>query len=150
MTDAFITVPAAMTVEEVLDLMVKKKADFVAVADGQGALEGYFSHRVLLRNLLLVPVSMTDGLQLDIKINAAPGVAKRLKKIGTVPVGDLMERKPRIVGPDTPTWEGIGQILTHGEPVLVVDPATRKLLGIITESSAVAELQRLKNSEGAP
>lgn len=126
--------------------MAKHRAAYVAVVDSDQHLHGLFSYFILLKNLLPVSVAMSDGIQLDVKIQAAPGIAKRLRKVGPLSVSELIDRKPRVVHPETPTWEGISYIITHGDPLCVIDPDSQKFIGLITYESAVRELERLRDS----
>lgn len=146
MTKNLVTVTQDQTIEDVLAVMSKKKLDAVPVIDSDKKLVGLFSINILLKNLLPVSVSI-DGTQNEVSLKAAPGVAKRLKKVGPLQVSELMERKLNLVYPDTPTWEGINYLVQYGPPILVIERETKKLLGVITPSSALDELQRLKDSE---
>ena len=100
-----------------------------------------------MKNLLPVSVSMSEGFQLDISIKAAPGIAKRLRKVAQLNVGDVMEKKVGAVQPDTPTWEGVNILVQHGAPLMVVEGETGRFAGVITFQSALDELERLKDSE---
>lgn len=144
-TEKMVTAKPNETVKTVLKRMRTKKADIIPVVEKEdGTLLGYFSSAQLLKNLLPVPVSMADGIQLDIKIPAAPGIAKRLNKVQNLPVSDFMKSKTHAVYPDTPIWEGVRLLMEHQEPVFVLEQDSQKLLGFMTESSAIAELERLQ------
>lgn len=147
MTPKHITVSPDQDVETALALMKKENIDAAPVVDKNGILMGVFSIRILMKNLLPVSVVMNDGLQLDVAVRAAPGIAKRLKKAAFLKVGDIMERKVMAVNPETPTWEGINHLVQNGGPLLVVESETGKLTGVITYQSALDELQRLKDSD---
>ncbi len=147
MTKNMITASPDQTVEDVLALMKKKDVDAVPVVDEDQKLVGVFSIHVLLKNLLPVSVAMADGMQMDIAVQAAPGIAKRLRKVGPLKISELMERKFNTVHPETPLWEGVNLLVQHGSPLLVVESETEKLLGMMTQHSALDELQRLKGSE---
>jgi CBS domain-containing protein len=143
-TEKIVTATPNETVKTVLKRMRTKKTDIIPVVEDNGDLAGYFSSAQLLKNLLPIPVSMADGIQLDIKIPAAPGIAKRLHKVQNLPVSDFMKRRTHSVYPDTPIWEGVRLLMEHQEPVFVLEAGTQKLLGLMTESSAIAELERLQ------
>ncbi len=146
-TKNLITASPDQTVEDVLALMKKEDVDAVPVVDEEQKLVGVFSTHVLLKNLLPVSVAMAGGLQVDVAVNAAPGIAKRLKKVGPVKISELMERKLNLVHPETPIWEGVNLLIQHGSPILVVDKETEKLFGMMTLHSVLDELQRIKDSE---
>lgn len=145
MIKKLITITADKSVEEALGVLNTNKIDAVPVVGQGGKLEGVFSTRVLLKNLLPVSVTTGDNIHMDIKVGAAPGVAKRLKKVAPLRVGDLMDRKATVVAPETPIWEGVNMLVHHGAPLLVVERATGKLQGMITEQSMIDELERIQD-----
>lgn len=147
MNTAIETVSPEDTVETVLKLMEKKDLPFLAVVDEKKTLLGLVSHAILLKNILPVSLSMNEDLQFNVKISAAPGIAKRFKKILPIKISDIMERKLHVVHPQTPMWEGVRALLQYGEPLMVVEPETERLAGVITGASALKEVQRLKESE---
>ncbi|MCB1782964.1 MAG: CBS domain-containing protein [Alphaproteobacteria bacterium] len=143
--DKLITVSPRDSVESVLKIMKKNKIGAVPVVDDKGVLQGVFSMKILLKNLIPVSVVMNDGVQMDIKVGAAPGVAKRLRKVKPLAVEELMDRKVHSVGPDAPIWEGVSLMTSHGGPLAVVD-ATHKLIGIITYDSLVEALESIQDT----
>lgn len=148
--DKALVLKSGVNVEKALKDMVKKKVEYAAVVDEEGGLIGFFSHQILMKNLLPVSVAMNDGIQLDVKIHAAPGIAKRLKKVSPLTVDELMERKNfPVVYPETPLWEGVNLIVQSGLPLIVVEAGTHKYIGIVSHGSALEELQRLQGSEAS-
>lgn len=135
------------TIEDVLALMKKKKVGSVAVVNEAQILEGLFSIPILFKNLLPVSVALAGGVQVDVSVQAAPGVAKRLNKVGPLKVSEVMQRKVNTVYPETPTWEGINLLTQHGSPLMVVADEGGQFHGIVTFDSALDEIQRLKDSE---
>ena len=132
------------TVEDALKDMDKKKQSHAAVLDEEGRLVGKVSHEIILSNLLHVSVAVNDGIPMDIPVNAAPGIAKRLKKLALVSLEQVMERKKiAVVMPETPVWECVNRMLTVGAPVFVIEDQSGKFLGTITAQSIVHELDRL-------
>ena len=132
------------TVEVVLKSIKKGKAQACAIVDKDGLFLGLFSMKILLRNLIPVSVAMTDGVQIDIKVTAAPGVAKRLANVKTLAVSELMDRKPDTVYPDAPIWEGVSVLTKNGSPLPVVDHSG-KLHGLITYDSLVNDLESIQS-----
>ena len=88
-----VTVSPDLNVEKAIETLQKNKIDAAAVVDEEGALVGLFSLTVMMKNLLPVSVVVQDGIQLDIPIKAAPGIAKRLRKVYPLTVAEIMERK---------------------------------------------------------
>ena len=139
--------PLDMEVEKALKELKKKKLESAVVVNDKGEVEGIFSLPILMKNLLPVSVAMADGLQLDITVRAAPGIAKRLKKIHLLSVSELMDRKFNFVYPETPIWEAINFLVSASGPLVVVDGENNKFIGMITAQSAMDELKRLQESE---
>lgn len=147
MTDQCLTFTPDTNVEAAVNDLKKKNIDTAAVVNENGVIEGIFSLPVLMRNLLPVSVAMSDGIQLDITVRAAPGIAKRLRKVYPLTVAEIMERKFAVVYPDTPIWEGVNHLVNINTPLAVVDGDSNKFLGFMTSQSAMDELQRLQESE---
>ncbi len=135
-------------VETVMLALEKAGRRVAAVVDGDGVFLGSFSLKVLLKNLLPVSVAMADGVQIDVKVSAAPGVSKRLSNIKPLPVSEIMDRKPVTVLPDTPVWEGVGLLVKHGSPLVVVDDDTQRYHGFVTYESLVDNLENAHSSDG--
>jgi len=142
--DKTLTATPDQSVGDVLKMMTKTKPPFVAVIDEDNVLQGVFSYRILYRNLLPVSVAMNDGIQMDVTVSAAPGIAKRLKKVKPLPVSEFMDRRPQRVFADTSLWEAVNMMVQNGAPVFVLEGESGKLLGAMNEHSAYAELDRLQ------
>ncbi|MGH1404368.1 MAG: CBS domain-containing protein [Alphaproteobacteria bacterium] len=134
------------SVEKTLKAMRKAKATAVAVVDDENVLLGVFSMKILLRNLIPVSVAMADGVQIDVTVQAAPGVAKRLNNVMPLDVAEVMERKPCTVSPDSAIWEGVGFLIKNGTPLCVVDEAS-KFHGFITYDSLVIDLENMQTTD---
>ena len=137
-----LTVSPEDTVESVLVAIKKEKVDTAAIIDSDGHFVGLFSKKILLKNLIPVSVAMADGIEIDIKLTAAPGVAKRLGNVKALKVSELMDRKPHVIAPDAPIWEGVGELTKHGSPLSVVDEQN-KFHGLITYDSLVDHLESM-------
>ena len=145
-TEKNVTASPGDSVEKVLKSIEKGKVRAASVVDDDGQFVGIFSLKILLKNLIPVSVAMSDGVQIDIKVQAAPGIAKRMGKVMPLPVSDLMDRKPVTVLPDDPIWEGVSQLTKSGEPLCVVDDKG-KYLGMITYESLVNDLRNIETTD---
>ena len=145
--DKHLTIPPDMEVEDALKELKKKKMAEAVVVDESGVAVGLFSLRIVMQNLLPVSVAMSDGIQLDVKVRAAPGIAKRLKKVHPLPVETLMDRKFAYIYPETPIWEAVHHLVHTSPSLIVVEAENKKFVGMITAESAMAELKRLLDSE---
>ncbi|MGQ0527821.1 MAG: CBS domain-containing protein [Alphaproteobacteria bacterium] len=133
------------SVEDALAMLKKGSVEALVVTDAAGKPAGIFSIAILLKNLLPVSVPV-EGIEMNMTVSAAPGIAKRLKNMALLPVSAIMERKVHTVPDSAQLWEGIQILLAYKMPVLVVDPETGKATGIMTAQSAFEELDRLKES----
>ncbi len=133
-------------VQEAIGQLKKAKINSAPVVDEQGRLLGLFSFKALMRNLVPVSVAMADGIKIDIKVGAAPGVARRLANVKPLKVTEVMERKVQTVGPGDPLWEGVSLLTNHGGPLVVIDDQ-KKLLGMISYTSMLEQLE--KSQDGA-
>lgn len=134
------------TVEQALKEIKKAKVTAAAVLDESGTFHGIFSMKILLANLIPVSVAISGGVQLDIKLPAAPGVAKRLNNIKALAVSEIMDRKPVSVTPDAPVWEGVSLLTKHGNPLSVIDDKG-KFHGLITYESLVDDLSNMETTD---
>ena len=145
-----LTVQPEEAVESVIKKMrdKKKPSDTVVVVDESGKMLGYFTMKVLLKNLLPVSLSVQNSaVGNDVMVGAAPGIAKRLFKVKPIAISQVMERNFRTLAPDTPTWEGVQALVEYGRPIFVIEEGTEKFVGAMDEDSAIAELERIQNKQ---
>ena len=143
--DKFLTLSPDESVENAVKSLKKAKVEAAPVTDNDGRLLGLFTTQILMKNLLPVSVPMNDGIVLDVKVRAAPGIAKRLNRVNMLRVSDLMERKVNVVAPETPIWEAVNFLVQYGAPLIVVDQQSAQAVGIITTQSMLDELDRQKD-----
>ncbi|MCD8570558.1 MAG: CBS domain-containing protein [Alphaproteobacteria bacterium] len=130
-----------------MKLFKKHQRESFPVVDDDGVLLGFLSQHIVLKNLIPVSFNIPGAGQGSVTIGAAPGIAKRLKKIKPLKVEDLMERKFHSIHPETPIWEGIHMLVEHGSPLMVVEEKTGKFIGLIDRFSAIEELERLQKQD---
>lgn len=149
MLDKILVVDADASVEKTMTEMRKKKAATCVVVDEDGRLLGYLDMKVILKNLLPVSlnVSAAGGAFGGMVIGAAPGIAKRLRKVKPLEVHHIMERNFHAVSPNTPVWEGVQLLVEHGSPIFVLEEKTQNFIGVMDEASSIAELERIQDEE---
>jgi len=87
---------------------------------------------------------MPDGLQrLNFVVGAAPGIAKRLNKLKSKNISEVMDEDMYVVHPTTQSWEAIRLMVRYGSPIPVVEKDTGKLCGLISEQSSILELDQV-------
>lgn len=138
-----ISVPPDTEVEDAMALLKKHNIRALPVLDQNKKFLGMFGSRYVLAGLLPVSVRMDDGLQgLDFVVGAAPGIGKRLRKLKPQKVETVMDRNIVVTYPDTPLLEVIRLLVQYGSPLPVVDEDTGIFIGIVTEQSAIVELEK--------
>lgn len=144
MIEKLITINPENTVKQAFEIFEINNIRSLPVVDDEGQLVGLFGLRHILLNLLPKSASMQDGLtRLDFVVGAAPGIAKRLKKIYNVPVKELMDENPLVLHPETATWEALRVMALHGSPISIVEEKTGKFKGMISRQSLLADLHDL-------
>ncbi|MFK7840569.1 MAG: CBS domain-containing protein [Bdellovibrionales bacterium] len=146
--DKALTLKVDTNIEDALKKMKKAKTEYAPILDKDGVVLGMLSYHILMKNLLPVSLRMEDGMQVDVNIPAAPGIAKRLRNVLLLTVDTVMERKDfPVVYTQTPTWEGVSMIAKTGMPLTVIDHETQKYIGLITQTSMLEELNRLHEGD---
>ncbi|MGH1455313.1 MAG: CBS domain-containing protein [Alphaproteobacteria bacterium] len=135
------------TVDSVLRAMSKSKASVAIALNSGGGVDGVLSKKILLKSLIPVSVAMAGGVQIDVKVAAAPGVSKRYGNILPLPVSEVMERKPHTLLPDSPIWEGVAHLTKYSSPVLIVDDKG-KYFGAMTYDSLLSHLAEALPADG--
>lgn len=144
MIDAVITVKPTHTIAEVLDIFEKNDIRSVPVVNDEGKLAGILGLRHILLKLLPASVAMEDGLtRLDFVMGAAPGIAKRLKKLHEKTAEEVMDANPYVLHEDTATWEAVRVMALYGSPLPIVKEKTGDFVGIISRQSLLQDLSRL-------
>lgn len=143
MIDKVVSLTPDQTVEEAMALLEEKKIRTAPVLDKDDILLGMFGFESLLKEMLPVSARMPEGLErLDFVRGAKPDIARRLRSLKTQTIDNAMNREPVVLRPELSVWEGIRKLAKHGSPLPVVEKATNKFMGIVTEQSAIAELER--------
>lgn len=144
MIENVLTVSPETTVEDALEIFKKHDIRSVPVVDSGGNLAGLFGFRHVLMGLLPASATMDDGLRrLDFVIGAAPGIAKRLKKLKSKPVSDVMDPNPMVLYRHTATWEALRVMALHGSPISIVEEKDGKFVGMISRQSLIKEIEHL-------
>ena len=146
MSDKFLKVSPSDEIEATLKAMKKAKTDFCVVVDEDGRFEGCLKIQSLFKNLLPVSVAVADGVQANMRMSAAPGIAKRLNKVNPLPLEQFIDRKIPAVNPETPLWMAVKLLVEYGAPLVVIDTESEAPVGVMSMQSVLDELARLKDS----
>ncbi|MEM6781552.1 MAG: CBS domain-containing protein [Pseudomonadota bacterium] len=132
------------TVQEILALLEEKHIRTVPILDDDNKLVGLFGYDQIMKGLLPVAVTMEDGLQtLDFLVGAAPGVAKRLRKLYPKLVEDVANTNCHVVYSSTSTWEAVRLITKYGSPIPVIEEKTGDFIGVISEQSLIEDFKKI-------
>lgn len=144
-----ITAGPDQTIGDALGLLNKHGIRALPIVDAAGKLVGQFNFDLVLSNLLPGPVTveshglMDTNLRLDYLVDTEDHVARRLRELLPVKLGEVMSRETKTVYPQTPLWEGIRRLFQYGSPIPVVDEDSRRLLGLLSVQSVMCELAKL-------
>lgn len=137
-----LTFASDMVVEDALAKLKKAKAAVAVVLDQDGQAAGLFSVKGLLQNLMPVSLPVGGGGEIPaIKLDAAPGVAKRLRRLYPLTVGEVMDRQLFVVDPSARLIEAIRRLIEYGALAVIVGNEDDGYLGLITESSVMDRLE---------
>lgn len=143
LVEKVLTLKPDQKVEPALKALGKEGVTFAPVVEDSGEFVGVFSISRLLFDVLPVSVSVGEGGSFqNIRIPAAPGMAKRLQKDLAGLVSQLMERHVPVVSPETPLETAIRHIRQQGEPVVVIDEKSGIFRGLVTEQSLLTFLKK--------
>ena len=138
------TIQPEQTVEDALRVFKDKDIRNVPIVDEDGIFKGLFGLQQVMLNLLPKSATMEDGLEsLNFIVDAAPGIAKRLRKIHATPVADLMNKDAAFIHPDTSTIEALLILAKKGSPVVVVEEETHKFLGVVSRQTLLKNLYEI-------
>lgn len=144
MIEKTITVKPTDTIATVLEIFEKNDIRSVPVISDDGKLAGILGLRHILLKLLPASVAMEDGLtRLDFVIGAAPGIAKRLRKLHEETAEEVMDTNPYVLHEDTATWEAVRVMALYGSPLPIVKEKSGEFVGIISRQSLLQDLNRL-------
>ena len=143
MIDEVVSLNLDLTVGEALQILDDNKIRTAPVLDDDKKMLGLFGYETLMQEILPVSLTMGKGLgSLDFLRGAGPDIARRIRKIKAKPLGEVMNRKPTVLRPDMSLWQTIRKLAEVRVPLAVVDKKTNTFMGIVTERSAIAELER--------
>lgn len=138
------TITPDTTVKEAMDIFKEKSIRNVPVVDANGKFVGLFGLQQVLMSLLPKAASMADGLEnLAFVEDAAPGVAKRLRKVEDAKVSEMMNTKASSVDCKTSTIQALNVMAKHGSPVVVTDHETEEFKGVISRKSLLDNMYGL-------
>lgn len=138
------TICPEQTVGEALEIFKSKNIRNVPVVDSDGKFVGLFGLQEVLLNLLPKAAIIEDGVEnLSFVNGAAPGIAKRLRKIEKIQVKDLMNTEPHSIHCETSTIEALRIMARYGSPVVVTDRSTGLFKGFISRKSLLDNLYGL-------
>lgn len=131
-------------VSTVLDRIQENQIRVVPVVDESGKFKGFFSVHTLLGAILPKSVTIEHGLDnVDFAASAVPMVVGNLADVMKRPVSEFMDTQQATVDVKTHTLEGIRLLYKQNGPVAVVERATGRFAGILTEQTMLTALQSM-------
>lgn len=147
--DALVEKAPVVSPDQTIDVVVKTMrtsgVSMVPVVDSDRKLVGIFSYSILLEDTLPVSLAIGAGGEMggtSVRIPAAPGMVKRLRQSMMGPVSTLMQRPANLINPDTSLESAIREVREAGGSVVVVEPQTNKYVGVVSDASLLAALEK--------
>lgn len=143
--EAVITLDEDDTFDHALSVLDQHNIRSAPVVNNQGVYMGMFSLRSTFIALLPVAITMEGGLNnVDFVIGASPGMAKKLRKIGSRKIGEHLDHEIVVGHMETPLLEIMRLIIKQGSPVPVVNRKTGKFEGLVSEQSILSLFTHLQ------
>ncbi len=136
-----LTLKSQENVESALAKLKKAKTPVAVVIDEDGQAAGLFSIKGIMQNLMPVSLPVGDGPVSSITLDAAPGVARRLRKLYPLTVREVMDRKVQTIAPEARVVEAMRKMLEAGAPAVIILDDEENYLGLVTESSLMERLE---------
>lgn len=138
-----VTVPATMTVEQAVGVLLRERFHNVPVIDDQRRFKGIFGVGHVCRLLLPRVVTMEGGLaDVSFASETLDEMRRRFDAIKSKPVVELAEDKLPTVQRSTPLMRGLQILYKERSLVPVVDPKTGRLEGVLAFYGLLARLNR--------
>ncbi|MBI5119934.1 MAG: CBS domain-containing protein [Rhodospirillales bacterium] len=128
------------TVADAVSMLRRENRVNLPVVDANGKYLGLFgAHQILL---LALPKGMRadDEQHLAFVSDSFQDIENRLKAVANHPVERYMDGDFQPLTPDTPLVETLRVMYVRRDDLPVVDPATKKLVGIVTVRSSLGKL----------
>lgn len=138
-----VTVPDTASLAQALDVLFRHRIKAVPVVDASGRYRGLFGLHSLVRQLLPRAATLDQGASLtDLTFvhDTLDTVKERLSARLNDPVLRFVDRDLPPVGPDESLLETLLLLHRHRHTLPVVDPASGRLLGVVTDWGVLARL----------
>ena len=138
------TVSADSTVEDALRALAMHHHRAAPVIDDNGVYKGMFSTHEVIKSL--VPSYLVGAeMRLDFAAGLSPHLAQKLRDVFPSRVGDHVSSDSDVkMNSHTHALEALRILTKYGSPVPVVDEETGKLVGLISDQSAIEGLLKVE------
>ncbi len=120
--------------------MLDDRVSDLPVVDGDGKLVGMFKLDRLLAGLLPKAALVGYGMDLAFITDTLEQLRDKMRQIETRPVREFTVRADHVVHPDTSPIEIVLLIYRGANSVPVVDPASGRLVGMVSARDVLAAL----------
>ena len=125
-----------MTVHDALTKLDAHQIRCAPVVDANNHLVGMFGLHSLMEDLLPTAARIDMGVEnLDFAVGAAPGAAKRMRKVAPNLLNTHMDKDFQTLSRDTSTLEAIRRLVKYGSPLAVIENDGKTFAGIVSEQS---------------
>jgi CBS-domain-containing membrane protein len=141
MTRNPVTLHADESVAAAATKLIEQKFISLPVVDSEGCYAGMFGVNDLL-SMLVPRVALAGNVVANLRfIGDDPAeLRKRYAELKSRRVGDSLDRGASTLTPETPQNEAIQLLCQSHNALAVIDPATRKVVGVITGWDAIGAI----------
>jgi CBS domain-containing protein len=126
-----VTLAGGVSVMDAIGRLLAVGAHHLPVVDPAGRLLGVFGASHAVRLLLPHMAALDAEVDLSFAHETLADMQGRLGELADRPVAEVAERDAPTVQPDTPLIRGLQLLLRTRTVVPVVDPSSRRLLGVL-------------------
>lgn len=146
MTTGALTVSGSDTVGTALGLLLEHRLLGLPVVDAAGHYQGMFLRSRLVALVLPTIVQLEQKmpelarlLEVGFMADTVDDARERFAKVAGDPVSKYLDTDTPILGPDTPVMSAVLFLYRTRTYLPVVDPATKKLLGVVSTWDVLAK-----------
>ncbi len=137
-----VTVSDGALLSEAIDLLLEHRIKTLPLVDGQGRYRGLFGIHTLIQTLLPRAAILSSAGLTDLTFvrDTLATVSERLTERLKEPVLNFSDREFAPLTPDESLLETLLFLHRHRHTLPVVDPASGRLLGVVTYLGVLAKL----------
>lgn len=133
MTADPVTVRTTDSIAQAAEVLLSQRLLSIPVVDGNGRYVGMFGANDLA-SVIVPRIAIAGSLVSNVRFigDDEKALTARFRELKAQPVQQVADRNAVVLDPDTPQLEAFRIFCRSRMPLPVVDPASRKLLGVVS------------------